>query len=251
MIDAKPAGQAASSIAQADKSQTRITSGLFAFALAAPLTLGLSACSGIGGTTYGTGESQEAALLDDVTSGLGIIPKTQKDPIDYSARAGLVLPPEGTALPAPEDGSRVASSAAANWPQDPDRLRKLYHERMETMTEAERQRLLAAIRRLPPEQRDEIIKNDPRATSFANQIKEPDPMTASAAELAAYEKQVQERKALIRLKNGEGVKGRQYLTQPPERFTQTTPEIEREMAKIDPEKQNKEKKGLFSKIWPF
>ena len=251
MTNAKPADKAASSIAQTDDNQTQNKSGLFALALVAPLTLGLAACSGIGGTTYGTGESQEAALLDTVTSGLGIIPKEKKDPINYSARAGLVLPPKGTALPAPQDASRSASSAATNWPQDPDKLRKLYHERMENMTEAERQQLLAAIRRLPPEQRDEIIKNDPRATNFAKQIKEPDPMTASAGELAAYEKQVQERKSLIRIKNGKGVKGRQYLTQPPERFTETTPEIEREMAKIDPTSKKKEKKGLFGKIWPF
>lgn len=224
---------------------------LIALALLAPFAL--TACAGVGGTTYGTGESQEAAIVKDVTGLFGVIPTGEKpEPIDYSARAGLVLPPDSEALPPPGSGAGSPRTIATNWPQDPDVLRKAYHERMNSMTDEERKQLLEAIRALPPEKRDAIIKNDPRSTDFASQIEEPDPITASAAERKAYEAQVKERLAMIRAANGQGKEGRQYLTQPPERFTEVTPELEREIAKIDPEKQDEgEKKGFMSKLWPF
>ena len=223
-----------------------------AVAVIAPVVLGLAGCAGIGGTTYGTGESQEAALLRDVTSGFGIIPDDrEKEPIDYSARAGLVLPPDGAPLPAPQkSASALAFANSANWPQDPDMLRMLYQERLSNMTEQDRKEFLAYIRTLPPEQRNAIIKNNSSSAAFARTIEEPDRTKASRAEIAEYERQVQERLALIREQRDLGVKGRKYLTEPPERFTELTPEVEREIALLEAE-QAKESRGGLRSLWPF
>ncbi|WP_319531044.1 hypothetical protein [uncultured Cohaesibacter sp.] len=221
-------------------------SGLILIGLLAPL--GLAACSGVGGTTYGTGVSQEQALLEDVSSLAGSLGGGEKKaPIDYQTRAGLVLPPDTTRLPPPQDGNKQVANTA-EWPTDPDELRKLYNERTANMTDKEREELLAAIRRLPPEQRDSIIKNNTKSADFANQVEQPG-LRASAQAKADYERQVKERLALIRLQNGESVKGRQYLTQPPERFTEVSPEVQQELAKIDPEKEKD--KPFLRKLWPF
>ncbi|SNY92428.1 hypothetical protein SAMN04515647_2701 [Cohaesibacter sp. ES.047] len=208
--------------------------------------LGLAACSGIGGTTYGTGVTQEQALIDDISSLAGGGASKDQPRIEYTPRASLVLPPDTSRLPPPDQKNPLVAKNA-DWPTDPDELRKLYAERMENMTDKERQQLLAAIRRLPPEQRNAIIKNNSNSANFARQIKEPD-LKASAQAKADYEKQVQERLALIRLQQGKNSKGRKYLTQPPERFTDVSPEVQQELATLNPEKENE---SVFQKIWPF
>ena len=219
--------------------------------LAIGMGVGLSGCSGVGGTTYGTGVSQEMALLNDVNGMFGSSEK--KEPIDYSSRPGLVLPPKGTALPSPQDDRELAASTAENWPTDPDALRRLYHEKLSSMSERERASLLAAIRRLPRAQRDAILKNDPRAVDFANQIEEPDlskgPPTDTQSRV--YAAKVRERMALIKAANGEedGTYKRKYLTQPPEDYRKLTPELEAEMARIATE--DPEKKKTKKKWWPF
>ena len=212
---------------------------LVSLALVAPLAVSLSACSSMVGTTYGTGETQEQALMRDVTNLFGVIPAERKEPINYRARAGLVVPPEGAPLPTPENTSLLASNASNNWPTDPDALRAAYQERVETMTPEEREQLLAEMRKLPKEQRDAFFKNNPSANTFINEVEEPDFETASADEMRDYYRQVEERKALIRLKNGENVKGRKYLTQPPERFTDVSPEVQQEIARIEQEGETK------------
>ena len=223
-----------------------------ALAIIAPFSLGLSACSGIHGTTYGTGKNQDTAVLSDITGGFGILPKESEPAIDYSARAGLVLPPDGTTLPTPQDDKNRAASVAGNWPNDPDVLRRAYEERMATMTDEERKALLEAIRKLPPAQRDAIIKNNTRSATFAKQIKEPeDLLQASAAERKEYDRQVKERLALIRLQNGVDTKSRKYLTQPPENLTEVSPEVQAEIDKISPEGKTKQEKSFLGTLWPF
>nr|WP_321462702.1 hypothetical protein [uncultured Cohaesibacter sp.] len=238
--------------AESLKSRSAQPSGFIALVMLG--SLGLSGCSGISSTTYGTGETHERELLEDVTGLLGALPNEKKrNNIDYSARAGLVLPPEGTPLPTPEDGSKPLAYADANWPQDPDKLREIYNERMENMTDEERAQLLEAIRRLPPEQRDSIIKNNTASSEFARQIKEPDfsKGPVDPYEMKEYDKQVKQRLALIRSQK-EGEKGkRTYLTQPPERFTDVTPEVASEMEKLKQEENGGKKKRFFSRLWPF
>ena len=148
---------------------------------------------------------------------------------------------------------RLPAYAQADWPQDPDKLREIYNERMENMTDEERAQLLEAIRRLPPAQRDSIIKNNTASANFARQIKEPDygDGPVDPAELREYEKQVKERLALIRAQK-QGEKGkRTYLTQPPERFTDVTPEVASQMEQLKQQENKGKKKRFFSRIWPF
>lgn len=88
-----------------------------AAALAA--TTGLAACSG--GSTYGTGVSQEVQLLQDI-GGLASIggSKKKKAPINYSARPDLVQVPANASLPAPVEN---VASADPNFPLDDDARR--------------------------------------------------------------------------------------------------------------------------------
>ena len=242
------------SSAESLKSRAAQPSGLVALAIVGTLGLSLTGCSGISSSTYGTGVTHEGELLDDVTGLLGVMPGDKKPvTIDYSARAGLVLPPEGAPLPTPDDQKRNPAYASASWPQDPDKLREIYNERMENMTDAERQQLLEAIRRLPPAQRDSIIKNNTASANFAKQIKEPDYSDGpiNPAELEAYEKQVKERLALIRAQKSGDKGSRTYLTQPPESFTDVTPEVASEMEKLKQEENSGKKKKFFSRLWPF
>lgn len=216
------------------------------------LAVGLSACAGVGGTTYGTGESQEMALVNDVTNIVGTT--EEQAPIDYSARPGLVLPPKGSSLPSPGK-QRSLPQTAANWPQDPDILRRAYHERMASMSDKERKALLEAIRRLPPDQRNAIIKNDPRQTDYANQIKDLDYSKGmpTPGQVKEYDRQVKERLALIRMQR-EGEKGKRvYLTQPPERFTTLDPKVQAEMKKVTDGSGSEEgkKDNVFKRLWPF
>lgn len=79
--------------------------------------LGLAGCTG--GNTYGTGVSQEAQLLSDVTGILTLGSGEKKAPIDYSARPDLVRAPDGTALPQPVES--VASDGS--FPVNPEERR--------------------------------------------------------------------------------------------------------------------------------
>ncbi|MCV6575898.1 MAG: hypothetical protein OIF58_09200 [Cohaesibacter sp.] len=226
--------------------------------VAGGLALGLSACAGgLGGTTYGTGVSQEEALLNDIQNMTALGGTDKQTEIDYSSRPGLVIPPSTAALPAPSDASQTGRLvAAADWPQDPDLLRKAYHQRLETMTEVERKALLDAIRRMPPEQRAYIIKNDPRSVGFANAIKEPDYEKGmpSAGEVKEYDRQVKQRLAAIRAVNNKTEDGykRKYLTQPPEKYRQYSSEVQQELDKVAVETAEEKKSGgFFNKLWPF
>nr|WP_321458129.1 hypothetical protein [uncultured Cohaesibacter sp.] len=234
--------------------RTARPSGLVTLALLGAMGLTLAGCSGVTSTTYGTGETHEKELLDDVTGLLGVLPgHDKKGTIDYNARAGLVLPPEGAPLPDPRNKNDVPVFAKADWPQDPDVLRKAYTERMESMTDKEREQLLEAIRRLPPEQRDSIIKNNTASANFAKQIQEPnlDKGPANPYEQRRYDAEVKRRLALIRAQK-EGEKGkRTYLTQPPERFTEMSPEVASEIQTLKQQEKTTEKKSFFSRLWPF
>ena len=94
----------------ATRTQRTICAG-FAAAL---LTVGLSGC--MGGTTYGTGVSQEEQTLKDVYSMFNL--KSERKNIDYTPRADLVVPQNTQELPEPIDSAATTSSP--DWPETPD-----------------------------------------------------------------------------------------------------------------------------------
>ena len=69
----------------------------------------LAACSG--SNTYGTGVSQEAQLLSDLSGIVALGPAERKKPIDYSARPKLVRAPADGTLPSPAEQGGGAESA--------------------------------------------------------------------------------------------------------------------------------------------
>ncbi|PCI04047.1 MAG: hypothetical protein COB78_06805 [Hyphomicrobiales bacterium] len=78
-------------------------------------TIGLSGC--VGGTTYGTGVSQEQETLEGVFNMFSLGGK-KKEKIDYSARADLVIPSDKSVLREP---ITVESSVAdSDWPESPE-----------------------------------------------------------------------------------------------------------------------------------
>jgi len=87
------------------------------FALPAAILAGALALSGcVGGTTYGTGVSQEEQTLKDFYNMFTL--NRERKNIDYSARPDLIVPEDKAALPEPlEDG--VATNDPA-WPETPE-----------------------------------------------------------------------------------------------------------------------------------
>lgn len=73
----------------------------------------LSGC--VGGTTYGTGVSQEKQTVEDLANLLTFQKKRAN--IDYQARPDLIVPEEKV-LVEPRDGEEVASQT--DWPESPE-----------------------------------------------------------------------------------------------------------------------------------
>jgi len=85
------------------------------------LVIGLSALAltgCVGGTTYGTGVTQEAQLLKDLEGMISFGTKKTRTRIDHSARPSLVMPSNTAALPEPLD--QESSSSNVNWPESPE-----------------------------------------------------------------------------------------------------------------------------------
>jgi hypothetical protein len=78
--------------------------------------LALTGC--VGGTTYGTGVTQEAQILKDLRGMISFGSKKTKTSIDHSARPNLVMPSKTAALPVPLD--QESSSSNVNWPESPE-----------------------------------------------------------------------------------------------------------------------------------
>lgn len=88
--------------------QLAIRAGLVASALL------MAGC--VGGTTYGTGTSQEEQTLTDVYSMFSL--KNKAKNIDYSARPDLVIPENKAALPEPLESEVTTSNP--EWPETPE-----------------------------------------------------------------------------------------------------------------------------------
>jgi hypothetical protein len=81
---------------------------------AAIAVLALSGC--MGGTTYGTGVSQEQQTLKDVYTMFNL--QNEKKNIDYSPRPDLIVPENKQALVEPLDNGATTSNA--QWPETPE-----------------------------------------------------------------------------------------------------------------------------------
>ncbi|MEZ5871786.1 MAG: hypothetical protein R3D32_08050 [Nitratireductor sp.] len=76
--------------------------------------IALSGC--VGGTTYGTGVTQEEQTLQDMTNMFTLGQKRQK--IDYSPRPDLIVPDNKQALVEPID--TAATTSNPDWPETPE-----------------------------------------------------------------------------------------------------------------------------------
>ena len=85
-----------------------------ASAVAVAMAVGLAGC--VGGTTYGTGVTQEKQTLNDVYNMFTL--KNQRKNIDYSARPDLVVPENTASLPEPLDSEVTTSNP--DWPETPE-----------------------------------------------------------------------------------------------------------------------------------
>ncbi len=84
--------------------------------MALGLGVSLFTLAGCNTPTYGTGENPQIAMIEELTGNLTGT-KKKKEPIEYTARSELVLPPSAQ-LPSPEDKNSITQVAA--WPNDPD-----------------------------------------------------------------------------------------------------------------------------------
>ena len=89
---------------------------MYRFLLAAPLAL-LAGCN-MGSSTYGTGTTQEAQLVADLSSIVSLTPKKKGPAIDYSKRPSLIKT-GSKELPAPME----ASTASSSFPVSPEQVR--------------------------------------------------------------------------------------------------------------------------------
>jgi hypothetical protein len=92
---------------------------VLAFLLTGASTLALSGC--VSSPTYGTGKTSGAQLLEDVSNVANVVPKGQKEKINYAPRPELVRPAAGAPLPPPQESAKTV--AAANWPESPEERR--------------------------------------------------------------------------------------------------------------------------------
>ena len=169
--------------------------------------------------TYGTGEAPELAIFREIAGGFG---GSKKEPIEYQARAPLVLPPTSSgALPPPADSAEVANT---EWPVDPNASMAATDfdnpERAVSPEEAER---LAPLAGLMPVTRDPD-PNDTRNPTY-DVIDNPE-------QVAAF-------RAAVDAKNAPS-EGRRFLTEPPDAYREPAATAPTEFEYIE-----KKKKGGF------
>jgi len=187
---------------------------------AGALVLGVLA--GCSGTTYGTGVSPETQTLTDVMS-IASLGSSDKPPIDYKPRGGIVVPPSRS-LPPP--GQAVASADEANWPNDQDVARRKKRENDAVAPNSEG----APNLRLAPGQ-----------TTFSR--REEEYSEARRAEgKKAWEAMHSSRSGSV---NPDGTPRRKYLTEPPVTYRAADPNA----PMVEPAATKK--KFDVSKLWPF
>ncbi len=94
-----------------------------------------------------TGSS--SGILDAATAILGFGASERREPIDYSPRSPLVIPPS-TELPAPDAGAAARNDV--DWPIDPDAIARAKREAERNKTVLEREPDSRVSARLTPEE---------------------------------------------------------------------------------------------------
>ena len=177
------------------------------------------ALSGCGSPTYGTGRAPEMAMFEELTGNL-TGSKKKKDPIEYEARADLVLPPD-TQLPPPEQKASLSQTAA--WPDDPDRNRAVNNSG-EIPEEFRRGRLAHG------------------ASQPDSNVSPIDVTEMNTAQRLEAQRKFREQRAAM--SSGDPTK-RKYLTDPPVDYRTPSPDA----PQPDSFEENTEPRTLFGSLW--
>ncbi|MEM8748970.1 MAG: hypothetical protein AAGF28_01620 [Pseudomonadota bacterium] len=207
------------------------------FGVAAILSAGLLAgCTG--GTTYGTGKSQEAQLFDDLT---GIVALggggKKKERIDYNSRPKLVKPPVAGQLPPP---AKQVAGDDGYFPTSPEEKRA---QLLAAIEEAER-----TGAELPPEvmeaRKESIRRTESPRDRVGDRFRAENELKPDDGEARRL---FLKRKA--ELAGAQGAAPRKYLTEPKRTFrtpAETAAVGEMGDKEVDPRLLNqKPKKSIF------
>jgi hypothetical protein len=166
--------------------------------------LALSGC--MGGTTYGTGVSQEKQTVDDIYNMFTL--KRSRVDIDYTPRADLIVPENSEELPEPLDSAAATSNP--EWPEAPEqrvaRIRSQAGEIDERSGEYSIEEQLRAKEGIG-------IENGPTKKFVVGQTdRDGNPLQYNGEENKAKRREVLARKAELGPTTGTE---RRYLTDPP------------------------------------
>lgn len=167
----------------------------------------------VGGTTYGTGVSQEAQTIQDLSNILSL--KRKRNTIDYSSRPDLVVPDQKQ-LVAPQEQTTAAEDP--NWPVSPEaRIASIRAEAEEANNGSLADQLRYAnqdkdFRSVPPSNRR--LKAAPIGQGIPNISCDPDGVTMRRCTPKEISDAVRaERRQTANL--GSTGTQRRYLTEPP------------------------------------
>ncbi|MEL6922355.1 MAG: hypothetical protein AAFO77_15315, partial [Pseudomonadota bacterium] len=99
------------------KAYVRTHASKLTTALALTATVSLAGCFG---PTYGTGETQVDALMNDLGNSISLGDRRKQEPINFAPRADVVRPSTTATLPTPQENIARSSDA---WPESPEELR--------------------------------------------------------------------------------------------------------------------------------
>ncbi|MHA1158085.1 MAG: hypothetical protein ACTSP2_04990 [Alphaproteobacteria bacterium] len=190
--------------------------------------------AGCNGTTYGTGRSPGMQTLKDF-AGLAALGGDKEEPIDYSARAPVVAPPDASALPPPGGATRIGST---DWPDDPD-----------VRAERIRQQVAVQSQQIGSNGRPRYSPNFrlPPGASPPQPARRPDISASEAARLTPEQKERALKAFADARRNlefdADGNPVRRYLSDPPAEYRVGDPDAPVEVTKKCP------KKGKFR--WPW
>ena len=182
--------------------------------------LSLTVLAGCTGTsTYGTGVTQEAQLLKDVTNMVALGSSEKKAPINYQPRPGLVDAPATGTLPTPleDDGN----TEAGYFPQDQEAIRTRLLRESESKNPVVRRKALAELKRRYKPQPGGTNAYEAPETYAARAKKNARNFQADGndfnPELARRQRE-EFLKQQAALKGTRGAAPRKYLTEPPSEY---------------------------------
>jgi hypothetical protein len=172
-------------------------------------------------TTYGTGEAPELAIFREATGGLAG-PVREKP--DYKPRSPLVMPPSADLRP-PEP---AAASSDPAWPTDPDKTRTRATG-VAAILQSRAQEGSSPLAEPAPRLRSGI-RDEVRGPTLEEDIEAARKFRGGVADI-----------------NGEGVRERRYLTDPPDAYREPSAAAPTTFAQE--EVVPKKKKGFFGRLF--